>query len=81
MLYRIEVYLTKRNPSGYKTLTSIPTFFLDSHVQGIISTAHAEKIATEMILCMAPVGSTVSVVVSNHNPAVACDVVKGEVRV
>ena len=48
MLYVVSATIVKR--SGLSSLTrQIPTFYLDSSVQGIMSTEQAKKIAHEII--------------------------------
>ncbi len=48
MLYQITATVTR--PFGIWTgTTQIPTFYLDSHVQGIIDSNHARLIACEIL--------------------------------
>ena len=44
-MYAIAATVTREDGS----VRSLPTFFLDRNVQGILTTAHAEKIAREVI--------------------------------
>jgi hypothetical protein len=48
MLYQITAQYV-RNDNGYTCSRQVPTFYLDSRVQGIVSVDHAEKIAREVI--------------------------------
>ena len=48
-LYSVQATIEKRNEDGTVALLSIPTFYLDPRVQGIVSTAHAEKIAKSIL--------------------------------
>lgn len=48
MFYTVTATITKQTPHG--TITKqIPTFYLDSDVQGIVSAEHAKKIARTII--------------------------------
>jgi len=48
MLYAINATIEHKR-GGYKNVAQIPTFYLDSTVQGITDTSHAEFIAKEII--------------------------------
>ncbi len=48
MFYQITGTVTKTHDNG-KTTHQIPTFYLNSHVQGITDADHAHKIAMEVV--------------------------------
>lgn len=49
MLYAIQAQVVWTNKKGWKTSRQIPTFFLDSDIQGIVNAEHAEEIAVKML--------------------------------
>jgi len=48
MIYACAATVEKKGKGGVTTM-QLPTFFLDSRVQGIVDEKHAEFIATEII--------------------------------
>lgn len=48
MLYCVQANVTW-SKDGWNTYIQVPTFYLDSQVQGIVSVDHAEKIARDII--------------------------------
>ena len=48
-MYAITAEVKVRHPDGYDKTFSVPTFYLDEHVQGILSEDHAVRIAREII--------------------------------
>ena len=48
MLYSITATITRTTPEG-TTTKGIPTFCLNSNVQGIVDAEHAEKIALDIL--------------------------------
>jgi hypothetical protein len=52
MLYQITATRTTtstRHGSSWTSTTQIPTFYLDSNMQGIVAATHAEKIARDIL--------------------------------
>lgn len=49
MKYAIHATLCHTDRQGWSTTYQIPTFYLDSNVQGITSAEHAERIAASII--------------------------------
>lgn len=50
MLYAVSVIVTRRFPDGWTSAIDMPTFYLDSNVQGIVSADHAAEIARQMFM-------------------------------
>lgn len=65
-LYAVVGFVQRDLPSGYTSTRSLPTFYLDSTVQGIVSAAHAARIATEMLSDAAGPDARVTVAVSSE---------------
>ncbi len=53
MLYTIQAQVSGKNADGWDFSRQVPTFTLDSAVQGITSAEHAEKVARDLILSVA----------------------------
>lgn len=49
-LYSVVANLSVEREDGWTRTTGVPTFFLDSSVQGITNEAHAESIARDILL-------------------------------
>jgi hypothetical protein len=49
MVYMITATIVIDRKNGWKETGQVPTFFLDSAIQGITSAAHAERIAKSML--------------------------------
>lgn len=49
MIYAITANVTWTAKNGYHTSRQVPTFFLDSDIQGIVDCEHAEQIAKRML--------------------------------
>ena len=49
MLYQIQATVVEKRADGYSVTHQIPTFYLDSNIQGIVSEEHAAKIATDIL--------------------------------
>lgn len=49
MFYRITARIVNRPNGEWRYRTEVPTFFLDSDVQGIVSAEHAARIAKSML--------------------------------
>lgn len=58
MYYEISAYIERITPDGYTSVRQLPTFYLHASVQGIVSAAHAERIAVRMLQDVAE-GATV----------------------
>lgn len=58
MLYYISVQVVEENRDGSRTSWGLPTFVLDSDVQGIVDREHAERIAKDMLGGIAREGIT-----------------------
>lgn len=56
--YSIEVRTERTDADGWHSVKHSPTFYLHSNVQGIVSEAHAERIAVDMFRDMLPAGDT-----------------------
>jgi hypothetical protein len=48
-MYSITATVTERTPEGWDRTRQVPTFYLDPRVQGIVSAAHAERIALDIL--------------------------------
>lgn len=48
MYWQIVAHIN-RGTDGYNHQISVPTFYLHSRVQGIVSKEHAERVATRML--------------------------------
>ncbi len=53
VLYAVSTRVERRDASGYSWMVDLPTFYLDSRVQGIVSEDHAARIVVNML---APLG-------------------------
>lgn len=49
MLYQIQATVTNRDSERWTKMAQIPTFYLDSEIQGIVSDDHAEHIAGSIL--------------------------------
>ena len=49
-MYAVTAQYEHTTPDGYTGSRGVPTFYLDSRTQGITSTAHAEKVARDILL-------------------------------
>ena len=49
MRYIVQATVTRKTEDGYTCSIQVPTFFLDSGVQGIVSEEHAERIAASVV--------------------------------
>lgn len=48
--YSVQATVSRESPDGWgRTQTTLPTFYLNTRVQGIVDVAHAERIVTAMI--------------------------------
>ena len=61
MMYQVVAYVQRKDANGWSSTLDIPTFFLDSHIQGITSCAHAEKIARDMLNRLAGNDAVISI--------------------
>lgn len=50
MLYQITATRTVDRSTGRNT-QQIPTFYLDSDIQGIVDSSHADRIARDLLRC------------------------------
>lgn len=57
---------TDKKGHAYIKTIQVPTFFLSSNVQGILSDSHAEKIAKEIVMPVPNKDMTVSICVMRH---------------
>jgi hypothetical protein len=46
--YAVTATLTRETAGGWEATRQLPTFYLDSDTQGIVSREHAERIAREL---------------------------------
>lgn len=49
MLYTISATVSRPVPGGYYSTRSLPLFFLDSRVQGILDADHAARVAVSLL--------------------------------
>ncbi len=49
-LYIIAATVTVESRDGWRTAYQMPSFYLDSRIQGIVDDAHAERIARTMLM-------------------------------
>jgi hypothetical protein len=47
--YVVQASVSKVNEDGWASVRHLPTFYLDSNVQGIIGSEHAKRIAREIV--------------------------------
>lgn len=47
-MYAISANVENLTSDGYRASRQVPTFYLNSNVQGIVSAEHAEKIAEDI---------------------------------
>lgn len=52
-MYAIRATVSAELP-GWTSARQVPTFYLDERVQGITSERHAEEIARDIIMALAP---------------------------
>jgi hypothetical protein len=64
MFYAVMANIVIRRRDGYTALIGMPTFFLDSDVQGIVNEAHALFIAQKMLNEIVDSTTVVNVTVS-----------------
>lgn len=61
MLYTVQAVANVKQGHGAYVTVPLPTFYLDSNVQGIVNADHATRIARHMLLSIMPAGSGLSV--------------------
>ena len=61
MNYRIQAHLSWPLPDGHSRSHGLPTFVLEGGVLGIVNKHHAERIARDMLLAIAPRGAHVDI--------------------
>lgn len=61
MLYQIQARVERTTADGWTSVRDLPTFYLDSNVQGILSVEAAERIARRLLTDAAGDGATVHV--------------------
>jgi hypothetical protein len=49
MIYCIQATVTTKGKDGWNSCKTIPTFYLDSRVQGIVDETHAERIVKDIL--------------------------------
>lgn len=62
MMYAVSVIVTTEK-DGWTCAVGVPTFFLDSNVQGIVSESHAQEIATSMFTRLGHFAENVNVAI------------------
>lgn len=49
MLYQITATRHETREDGWESTKQLPTFYLDSRVQGILNSQHAERVALDLL--------------------------------
>jgi hypothetical protein len=51
--YQVDATITRRDAEGWTSTRQIPTFYLNSDVQGMLSVEHARRVADDVIATIA----------------------------